>query len=82
MKFVCLGYLDESRWEAMSEGERSAFLEECCAFGDELRRGGHVVGGVPLRRGRDGRDAPCTATGRSSSPTGRSPRPRNSSGAS
>lgn len=53
MRFVCLGYLDESRWDAMSEAEQSAFLEECMAFGDELHRGGHVVGGEALRRGRN-----------------------------
>jgi hypothetical protein len=53
MKFVCLGYRDETRWEALPEGERAAFLEECLAYGDELRRGGHVVGGAALRGGRD-----------------------------
>jgi hypothetical protein len=53
MQFVCLGYRDETRWEALSDGERTAFVEECLAYGDELRRGGHIVGGVPLRGVRD-----------------------------
>jgi hypothetical protein len=49
MKFVCLGYMDETRWEALSEGERTAFMEECFAYDDELRRGGHFVGGEALQ---------------------------------
>jgi hypothetical protein len=63
MKFVCLGYLDETRWEALSEGERAALMEDCFAFDDELRRRGHFVGGEALQsvrnavtlRHRDGR---------------------------
>ena len=51
MKFVCLGYRDEARWADLSEGDRAAFVEECMAYGDELRRGGHVLGGAPLRGG-------------------------------
>src|SRR5947207_10827425 len=31
MKFICLGYLDESRWHAMSESERKSFMEQCFA---------------------------------------------------
>ena len=54
MRFVCMGYRDESKWEALSEAERAAFLEDCIAFGDELHRGGHVLGGVPLRDAREG----------------------------
>jgi hypothetical protein len=50
MKFLCLGYRDGSKWKAMSEKERSAFIEECCDFGNELHRNGHVVYGVPLVR--------------------------------
>jgi hypothetical protein len=51
MRFVCLGYRDEARWAAMSEEERAGFLEECMAYGDELHRGGHVLGGEALKGG-------------------------------
>ena len=49
MKFVCLGYCDEKRWEAVSEGERNALMDECFAYDDELRRGGHFAGGEALQ---------------------------------
>ena len=49
MRFVCLGYMDESDWDAMSEAERGAIIEECFAYDDELRRGGHVQGGEALQ---------------------------------
>jgi hypothetical protein len=29
MKFVCLGYFNDKKWEALSETERKAFIEEC-----------------------------------------------------
>ena len=53
MKFVCLGYRDESMWEAMTGAGRAAFLEECIAYGLELSRAGHVLGGQPLEDARN-----------------------------
>lgn len=53
MKFVCLGYMDEARWEAMSQAERDAVLGECMAYGGELGRNGHVLAGEPLQRSRN-----------------------------
>jgi hypothetical protein len=44
MKFICLGYADERLWDAMSEREREAFIEDCSAHGDALRQGGHWTG--------------------------------------
>lgn len=63
MRFICLGYADPSAFGAMTETEMAAAMEECFAYDDELRRGGHFVGGealqeaksgVTLRRGRKG----------------------------
>jgi hypothetical protein len=45
MKFVCLGYMDEKKWDAMSKDERDAMIEECFAYDDELRKHGHWVNG-------------------------------------
>jgi hypothetical protein len=50
MKFVCLGYYNEKKWEAMSEAEQKAYIEECFAYDDVLREGGHVAGGEALDR--------------------------------
>lgn len=49
MKFVCLGYLDETQWDEMSKVEQKTRLEECLAYDDELRRGGNFIGGEALQ---------------------------------
>lgn len=49
MKYICLGYFDEQKWDAMSESERRAFMDECFAYDDVLRSGGHMVGGEALQ---------------------------------
>lgn len=48
MKFICLGYIDESKWAALSETERAQMMETCFAYDDELRRGQHFIGGEAL----------------------------------
>jgi len=52
MKYICLGYMDEGRWDAMSESERNTFMDECFAYDDVLRRNGHFVGGEALQSAR------------------------------
>jgi hypothetical protein len=49
MKFVCLGYADLSKMQQFSPEEMSAAMEECFAYDDELRRGGHFIGGEALQ---------------------------------
>lgn len=48
MKYVCLGYYDEAKWESSPESERNAFVDQCFAYDDELRKGGHYAGGEAL----------------------------------
>ncbi len=48
MKYICLGYCEEKKLETMSEEERNAFVDECFAYDDELRKNGHFVGGEAL----------------------------------
>ena len=55
MKFVCLGYYDERNWEAMSESEQNAFMEECLAYDDILRKNGHFIGGEALQIAQNSR---------------------------
>jgi len=74
MKFICLGYMDPNKWEAMAENERNAFVDECFAYDDVLRKNGHFAGGEALQpprnavtlRFRDGKvsvtDGPCSET--------------------
>ena len=49
MKFLCLGYLDENRWDAMGKGEQDAMMRECFAYDDVLRQDGHFVAGEALQ---------------------------------
>lgn len=49
MKFICLGYLDETEWDGMSEAEQMTQMEACFAYDDELRRGGNFIGGEALQ---------------------------------
>ncbi len=53
MKYVCLGYLDEKKWDAMSESEQNALIEECFAYDDVLRKNGHFLGGEALQSARN-----------------------------
>lgn len=53
MKFVCLGYLDERSWNALSESERTGLMDACFAYDDELRKGGHFAGGEALQNARN-----------------------------
>ena len=49
MKFVCLGYADMKKFEEFSPEEMSAAMEKCLTYDDELRRGGHFIGGEALQ---------------------------------
>ena len=53
MKYICLGYYDERAWETSTEAERNAFMDECFAYDDELRKNGHFAGGEALAPAHD-----------------------------
>jgi hypothetical protein len=53
MKYICLGYFDEKKWEAMSESEQHTFMDDCFAYDDLLRKNGHIVGGEALQSSRN-----------------------------
>jgi hypothetical protein len=52
MKYICLGYMEEKKWETMSESERNALMDECFAY-DELRKNGNFAGGEGLQSARN-----------------------------
>ncbi|WP_437193472.1 YciI family protein [Planctomicrobium sp. SH527] len=74
MKFICLGYADPEKFNQMSESELAIATEECLSYDDELRWGGHFIGGEALQapanavtiRGSSGKvvitDGPFTET--------------------
>jgi hypothetical protein len=45
MRFACLGYLDEKKWDAMSRSEQDAMVEECFAYDSELLKNGNWIDG-------------------------------------
>jgi hypothetical protein len=49
MRFLCLGYIEDNKWESLSESEQNEMVEECFAYDDELRAGGHFAGGEALQ---------------------------------
>ena len=53
MKFICMGFIDESKWESLPEAEGQRLMEECFAYDDELRRGGHFLGGEALQSAKN-----------------------------
>ena len=52
MKFVCLGYIDESKFAAIPQQDALRMMEECFTYDDVLRRGGHFLGGEALDSAR------------------------------
>ncbi len=48
MKYVCMGFYDEKKFAAIPAEEAQRMMEECFAYDDELRRGGHFIGGEAL----------------------------------
>ena len=55
MKFMCLGYFDEKEFAALSDAERNTFMDDCFAYDDVLRKGGHMVGGEGLQSAPEAR---------------------------
>ena len=52
LKFICLGYIDEKKWDALSKSEQDAMMKECFAYDDILRKNGHFVAGEALQSAR------------------------------
>jgi hypothetical protein len=53
MKYICLGYHDEKKWETTPESERNAMMDECFDYDDVLRKNGHFAGGDALQSARN-----------------------------
>lgn len=55
MKYLCLGYMEEQKFDDMPEDERNAWMEECFAYDAVLKKNGHFVGGEALESVRQSR---------------------------
>ena len=49
MKYICLGYYDKGKFDAMTETERNAMFDTCFDYDDHLRANGHWGGGEALQ---------------------------------
>ncbi|MCI0652510.1 MAG: YciI family protein [Planctomycetes bacterium] len=49
MKYICLGYIDQKKWETTPEGEMHEMMDECFAYDDMLRKNGHFAAGEALQ---------------------------------
>jgi hypothetical protein len=49
MKYICLGYYEPKKHEAMTESERNAMFDTCFEYDDHLRASGHWAGGEGLQ---------------------------------
>jgi len=49
MKYVCLGYIEQGKFENMPEKERDAMVDRCFNYDDVLRTNGHFAGGEALQ---------------------------------
>ena len=43
MKFLCLGYYDEKKFDALPKAELDAIVRECHAHDEVLRKSGHLI---------------------------------------
>ncbi len=55
MKFICLGYYDETKWAKTPEKQIHTMMDECFEYDDKLRKGGHFAGGEALGSSQEAR---------------------------
>ena len=48
MKYLCLVYVEEKTWNAMTRDERVALSDESMAYCDGLQKNGQLLGASPL----------------------------------
>ena len=49
MKYICLGYYDKAKFEALPDDERNAMFDVCFDYDDHLRASGNWGGGEALQ---------------------------------
>ena len=49
MKYICFGYYDKAKFDAMSETERNAMFDKCFEYDEHLRANGNWGGGEALQ---------------------------------
>jgi hypothetical protein len=52
MRYLCLGYHDETAWNSLPAAERQQLMDDTFAYERELRSGGHVLDTKGLQSAR------------------------------
>jgi len=52
VKYLCLIYSEENRWETMSKPEHEKVMMEYFEYTDSIQKSGHYIGGNPLQSTR------------------------------
>jgi hypothetical protein len=52
MKYICLGYLDENKWDQLTQEEQTNLIDDCMAYDEILKANGHFIGGEALQSAR------------------------------
>ncbi len=53
MKYVCLGFYGEAAFAQIPQADTERMIEECFAYDEVLRRGGHYLGGEAVDSARN-----------------------------
>jgi hypothetical protein len=49
VKYICLGYIEDKYFGALSASEQQAFMDACFAYDEQLQKNGHMIGGEALQ---------------------------------
>jgi len=49
MKYICLGYYDEDKFDSLPESERNSMFDQCFEYDEHLRAKGHLGSGEALQ---------------------------------
>jgi hypothetical protein len=49
VKYICFGYYDKGKFDAMTDAERNVMFDTCFEYDDHLRANGHWAGGEALQ---------------------------------
>jgi len=53
MKYICLGYMDESKLESMTDKEKQKFMDTCFEYDHEMHKNGYLKGGEGLQNSKN-----------------------------
>lgn len=53
MKYICLGYMDETKWETMIEKAKQEFMDTCFEYDHGMQKNGYMKGGEGLQSSKN-----------------------------